>query len=72
MFQQQEDMSDIENYIPPRFPKLQEQMDLITSTLKKSFLTKNLSYYQIKTCAEAMQLRHYQVDENIVTYGDFG
>lgn len=65
-------MTDLENFKPPYFYKTHDQLESIITTLKKSFLTKNLTYLEVKSLAEAMVSKKYQKDEIIVKYGDFG
>ena len=48
------------DFIPPTYPKTKEQTDKIIEVLKKSFLTKNLSQFEIKVIADAMNLRNFQ------------
>lgn len=40
--------------------------------LKTSFLTKNLSQFELKIIADAMYLKTYQRNDMIIRYGDAG
>lgn len=47
-------------------------MDKLMAILKRSFLTKNLTNFEIKIIADAMYKKQYYKDDCIIQYGDLG
>lgn len=62
----------MEEFIPPVYPKQPEQLEKLIEIFKHSFLTKNLSMYDLKVIADAMFLKTYERNELIIRYGDIG
>lgn len=54
------------------YSKTPEQMEKLMGILKKSFLTKNLTNFEIKIIADAMYPKRFVKDDCIITYGDLG
>jgi hypothetical protein len=63
---------EVEDFKPPVHQKPPQQTEKIIEILKKTFLTKNLSQYEIKTIADAMYHKKFEKDEKIINYGDIG
>jgi signal-transduction protein with cAMP-binding, CBS, and nucleotidyltransferase domain len=67
-----ESVTEMEDFQPPHYHKTPEQMEKLTSILKKSFLTKNLTNFEIKIIADAMYQKQYVKGDFIIRYGDMG
>jgi cAMP-dependent protein kinase regulator len=67
-----EQISQMEEFIPPVYEKSQDQIIKLIEILKNNFLTKNLSQFELKLLADAMQLRFYKRNDMIIRYGDVG
>eukprot|EP00347_Sterkiella_histriomuscorum_P018959 403343503 len=63
---------EMEEFIPPVHQKTQEQTQRIIESLRSSFLTKNLSQFELKIIADAMYLRKFERNDLIIRYGDLG
>jgi len=49
----------MKEFNPPVHPKSEEQLQKLMEILKTSFLTKNLSQFELKIVADAMYLKKY-------------
>jgi signal-transduction protein with cAMP-binding, CBS, and nucleotidyltransferase domain len=65
-------LSEVEEFSPPTYVKTSVQMERLMEVLKKSFLTKNLTNFEIKIIADAMYLKTFLKDESIIRFGDLG
>eukprot|EP00347_Sterkiella_histriomuscorum_P012552 403368129 len=65
-------VNEMDDFIPPVHPKTTEQTQRLMQILKTSFLTKNLSQFELKIIADAMYLRSFQRNDMIIRYGDQG
>lgn len=63
---------EMEEFVPPVHAKSQEQTERIMENLKSSFLTKNLSQFELKIVADAMYLRKFSRGDLIIRQGDEG
>ncbi len=62
----------MEEFVPPVYPKEEEQLTKLIDIFKNSFLTKNLSMYDLKLIADAMFLKSFERNDLIIKYGDLG
>ncbi|CDW80229.1 camp-dependent protein kinase regulatory subunit [Stylonychia lemnae] len=63
---------EMEEFNPPVYQKTQDQLEKLTNVLKNSFLTKNLTQFELKIIADAMFLKQFKRNELIIKYGDLG
>ena len=63
---------EISTFEPPINPKDPAQLEKIKTILKNNFLTQSLNEASLTILANAMNLRIYEPNNNIVTYGDIG
>jgi cAMP-dependent protein kinase regulator len=62
----------MDDFVPPVYEKSPDQIQKLIEILKNNFLTKNLSQFELKILADAMQLRFYKRNDMIIRYGDVG
>lgn len=67
-----EQLSQMEDFIPPVYEKSPEQIKKLIEILKNNFLTKNISQFELKLLADAMQLKFFKRNDMIIRYGDVG
>ncbi|CDW84420.1 camp-dependent protein kinase regulatory [Stylonychia lemnae] len=67
-----ETLDEMQEFTPPVHQKSEEQLQKLMEILKTSFLTKNLSLFELKIIADAMYLKKFQRNDLIIRYGDIG
>lgn len=67
-----ESVQELEEFIPPIYQKSVDQSKRIIEIFEKSFLTKNLSAFDLKILADAMYQKSFKRNDLIIKYGDFG
>lgn len=63
---------EMEEFVPPVHVKSAEQTERLMEALKSSFLTKNLTSFELKIVADAMYLRRFERGDLIIRQGDEG
>ena len=67
-----EQISQMDDFVPPVYEKSPEQIKKLIDILKNNFLTKNISQFELKLLADAMQLKFFKRNDMIIRYGDVG
>lgn len=70
IFQQTQECPD--DFEPPVYPKMQQDLERIMSLLRQSFLTKQLDQQDHQMLANAMSLERFSQNDLIIRYGDPG